>query len=857
MTRKLLGALKTQKRNTEQSKKLIYGSLGIPLDGQKLVDVPDRQAYVYVRLRDNQNEVIQAYNNTVAASYDLPVIAYREGNRYIIMGVNTQRYQSNWNNPAPYLPNHGTSHSFGPGGGGDVSWIYSRQMMPFLVYPNAATGTNVLVSPHYLLNSGGQWKYAGNTGTPDILGTYKPTGSNSVMILVYLDNITGNPGILIGSGSYFPNNITGTDTLYSYIPTPNTATQIPLSAVRLDTGTYSIGWNNLIDVRQWLQILPSGTSSGGGTFTDPFWTSGSNGNGIRSILGSNNTLSAGAFAVGSGNIASGTDSFARGSFNRALGSASTAEGAFTTAYGANSHAEGATTTAMGSNSHAEGANTFVSGTASHVEGASNVLVGTNSAIIGAASSSLRASQSAIVGGTGLTGTHNNMVYVPRLNVQSLMSGTAILNVGIDSNGYLVTGTTGGGSSPFSGVDQIGMYGLNQGVPLGTGTWLNVNGSRLVASLSGTVLQLSNSPDPQELIGIMGWDEGVPLGTGTVLNVIGNNIALSISGSVLQLAHTDTPYNPVDQIGIFGQNKGIPLGTGTVLNINGSRLVGTISGTVLNLSNSPDPMDNIGIMGQSAGTNLGTGTTLNVQSLNNTYFTISGSVLDLRISGSYVVLSNQSPIVYMSGTPTWTKPANLAYLIVEVVGGGGGGGGVGGTNASNAGSGGPGGGGGYAKKKIPAAALGSTVLVTVGSGGTGATAGTNDGNPGGTSGFGSFCSGTGGTQGIGQAATTTVLINGGPSGDGGNGFGGDINIGGSAGIPAIILSVVRVMAGQGGASFLGGSAFPSTVATTDEDGVAGKMYGGGATGGRSTSTAVDRAGGSGANGVVIIWEYVYT
>lgn len=263
--RKLHKALKNQKEKTQQVILEIYGSLGIPLGGRKLTDVPDRPSYVYVRLRDNQNEVVQAFNNKVTSSYNLPVILHREGTRYVVDGVNTQRYQSNWNNSAAYLPRHGTNHSFYDGGGGDVTWIYSRQIMPYLIYPNSTTtGTYLNMSPHTYLDINNQWKVVGGTGTPSIL-QYIPTGGNdAIMGLMYLDALTGNPKLLINSGTPFSNLLTGTGDIYPYIPVPNINTQIPLAAVRLSSGTNSINWDNLYDVRQWLRVSASGSSSGGG-----------------------------------------------------------------------------------------------------------------------------------------------------------------------------------------------------------------------------------------------------------------------------------------------------------------------------------------------------------------------------------------------------------------------------------------------------------------------------------------------------------------------------------------------------------------------------------------------------------------
>jgi hypothetical protein len=82
-------------------------------------------------------------------------------------------------------------------------------------------------------------------------------------VLIYADSTNGNPGILVGSGTAFSYLLTGTNYVYPYIPVHNPATQIPLAALRLSTGSVSIDWDNLYDVRQWVHAIPSGTSAGG------------------------------------------------------------------------------------------------------------------------------------------------------------------------------------------------------------------------------------------------------------------------------------------------------------------------------------------------------------------------------------------------------------------------------------------------------------------------------------------------------------------------------------------------------------------------------------------------------------------
>lgn len=267
MTRKLLDALQIQKKKTQKYNQPIYGSLGISLGGEKLVEVPNRNSYVYVRLRDNQSELIQAFNNRVAPSYGLPVIVERRGNRYMVMEVNTERYENNWTSFSPFLPRHGNTHSFDTesGGGGDVVWVYPRQLMPSLIIPSGSLGApNVIMSSYALQKANGTWQYTGITGTQNIT-PYRPTSpSGTTLVLVYLDATTGNPGLLFSTGTYVSSIITGASQLTPYFPaTTSPTTQIPLSVIRLVTGTTVLRWDNIYDVRQWIHTTPTGTGGGG------------------------------------------------------------------------------------------------------------------------------------------------------------------------------------------------------------------------------------------------------------------------------------------------------------------------------------------------------------------------------------------------------------------------------------------------------------------------------------------------------------------------------------------------------------------------------------------------------------------
>ncbi len=208
-----------------------------------------------------------------------------------------------------------------------------------------------------------------------------------------------------------------------------------------------------------------------------------------------------------------------------------------------------------------------------------------------------------------------------------------------------------------------------------------------------------------------------------------------------------------------------------------------------------------------------------------------------------------------GSYTWNRPAGLKYVIVTVVGAGGAGGGaLSGTTGASAGSG--GGGGASAKVLIDASALGASETVTVGAGGVGAAGA--DGGAGGASSFGSHVSCGGGAGGLygPDSGSSGVGVAGGAGGNvtissGTKLLGAD----GMPGAPARYTSAY-----DGGASGAGGGCSFGIGATCKGwfdygDGIPGAPPGGGGSGAynRSSST-VDRPGGNGADGLVIVEEY---
>jgi len=201
--------------------------------------------------------------------------------------------------------------------------------------------------------------------------------------------------------------------------------------------------------------------------------------------------------------------------------------------------------------------------------------------------------------------------------------------------------------------------------------------------------------------------------------------------------------------------------------------------------------------------------------------------------------------FLSGAgQTYSVPAGVRALLVECVGGGGGGGGAHQT-ASACGAGGGGGAGGYVKSWLTS--LSPQYTYTVGTGGNGGPTGQNNGITGGPTSFGTLSAGGG----IGCEAIVgpTYPANGGLGGtpSGGN----IINVRGGAGTTGMILgSSTASKGGLGGQNLYSAQTLPVFMT----DGAPGNLYGGGGGGAAAMAGDSDRAGGRGADGIIIVWEY---
>lgn len=204
----------------------------------------------------------------------------------------------------------------------------------------------------------------------------------------------------------------------------------------------------------------------------------------------------------------------------------------------------------------------------------------------------------------------------------------------------------------------------------------------------------------------------------------------------------------------------------------------------------------------------------------------GDLLILRSDGSltWYLLTKPSGSQTFLASGTFTVPAGVREVEVEVWGAGGGsmassGGGV----FTNGGA-----GGGYTRKRIKGLVPGTAITVTVGAGGAASASGVVGGN-GGTSSFGSYCSATGGS-----GASTTIGL----GAAAGVGSGGDLNLNGGTAQGAI----TGVAAGSGGWGAMGGQGGWGNVSVSN----AGVLPGGGAGG-----AGAGLVGSAGANGLVVV------
>jgi hypothetical protein len=226
-------------------------------------------------------------------------------------------------------------------------------------------------------------------------------------------------------------------------------------------------------------------------------------------------------------------------------------------------------------------------------------------------------------------------------------------------------------------------------------------------------------------------------------------------------------------------------------------------------------------------------------------TDSAQSLGAKWVPGYVLGSRQ--IFTASGT--WTRPSGCRAIFVECLGGGAGGGGSYTTTAGQTSPTSGGGAGTYCEKLITAPSASETVTVGAGGGGGAiATIGSN----GGTSSFGAILSAPGGGGGN-TAAPSTGVRNVNPDANNYVATGGDINQSGQPGSSGF-SSPTPCVSGQGGSTKYGGGGRMLASSSTALAGAVAMAYGAGGGGAVNAATGTGTVGGSGASGIIIVWEY---
>lgn len=434
---------------------------------------------------------------------------------------------------------------------------------------------------------------------------------------------------------------------------------------------------------------------------------------------------------------------------------------------------------------------------------------------------------------------------------------------------------GGNDRPTSGGGGSGITTLAGDTGTATGSTVNVIAD--VADL--------NSGSTVEVVG----DNAATL-TLNVTDLNGNTIVGRGSGNSSISGSQNTVFGSNSLTRLTSGNTNLALGYNT-----GSAYTGTESSNILlNTTGLPGDQNTMRI-GQGTGTGPGQlistsisgigginiGSTANVVTESadqlGTAVITAGAGITITPSANVITISSTASPSSLSvvrqvftTSGTYTPTVGMTYCLVELVGGGGGGAGsdINDSNPLFVSGGSGGGSGGYCNKVFPAATIGASQAVVIGAGGV-ALPGSGTGNNGTNTTFGALMTGAGGNGGV--SAPPFYYGNFSDGGDGGTATGGDYNIVGQQGgqgigfsmaTPSVplIASFTYAQSSQGGSNPLGFGGGSVSAFSSGQNGIGGldaTGYGSGGSSAACTFNALSTAesGGNGANGIVIITEYV--
>lgn len=221
--------------------------------------------------------------------------------------------------------------------------------------------------------------------------------------------------------------------------------------------------------------------------------------------------------------------------------------------------------------------------------------------------------------------------------------------------------------------------------------------------------------------------------------------------------------------------------------------------------------------------------------------MSGTTLNATTTGRLIGIQT------ITATGTYTPTAGTSSVIVELAGGGGAGGGAAATGVGQFSAAAGGSAGGYARSYLTSGFAGVTVTVGAGGAGSAGAAGAN----GTATSFGAVFQATGGAGAAAGAVTTAGTVTASGPGAAGTGSGGNVlnSLGGPGGL-ALYVTPTGI-SGGGGASMFGngGTAVSGTAA-----GVSAASKGAGGSGGSNLASQAANAGGNGAPGLCIVYEF---
>jgi hypothetical protein len=668
--KRLVGATKGLLESKQDKPRLYPAALGAYVDGVKQIKVGSRPDFVWCRLRGSTSEVIQAFNDSVGLHWDLPILVYRDPlapGMWKVYGRDIRQY-ADWEG-ASYLPPHGDAHSFGGGAGTGIDpvWVFKRQYMPLLPRP-VVSGTLSIYIESDFWTYGGRYYWWPGSGTTS-MAAYRPTGAlNGVFVTVYMDGASKIPKFIKGEefAAWYP----PTDpTDYISLPTPTQG--IPLAAVFMTSGTTWIGWGEIYDLRQPAEPLFDELATGSVVVRDE-----------GTLLGSATVLN----FVGPGVSASMSGSYCQVSIPGPgvdqIGIMGWDDGVpqgtgtvLNTTYGLDLTRSG---TVLDLSVHPPTSGTVVVRDEGVVQGSVAELdfVGTMVDV----SVSGTVARIFITGSTGgaadppitgsVVGMDEDAVLGSALAINFLGAGvTAVM----DGTVLDVTIPGGAGNPPITGS----FVGMDEGAVLGSALAINFLGAGVAAVINGDILDvtipggLPGPAGPPGTFGIMGWDEGVPLGTGTILNVTGDGASLSLSGTVLEL---NVP-------GPFLQDDGAPLGYLAAIDFVGAGVTATLVGTQATVTipggagNPPITgsfvaLDEDAVLGSALAINfLGAGVTA-VMDGDILDVTIPGGAGNPPITGSFVlaeegnILGSATELNFIGSSVTATLVGSRANISIS-------------------------------------------------------------------------------------------------------------------------------------------------------------------------------------------------